>query len=53
MRDRHRSHGYETVVSIKLSGKVAELLISFDVGGEKLILFGYGVLEFQSQVKRP
>jgi len=46
MRVLHRSHGAGTVLSVKPSGKGAELLVRFDIGGEKWIAFGYGVLEF-------
>ena len=46
MRVRHRSHGVGTVFSVKPSGKGAELLVRFDFGDEKWIVFGYGVLEF-------
>jgi N-6 DNA Methylase len=46
MRVRHRSNGSGIVLSVKPTGKGAELLIRFDVGGEKWIVFGYGVLEF-------
>lgn len=46
MRVRHRSHGAGTVLSVEPSGKGAALLIRFDVGGERLIVLGYGVLEF-------
>jgi len=45
-RVRHRAHGEGTVLTVKPSGKGAELLVRFDVGGEKWIVFGYGVLEF-------
>jgi hypothetical protein len=46
MRVRHRSYGTGTVLSVKHHRKGAELLIRFDVSGEKWIAFGYGVLEF-------
>jgi hypothetical protein len=46
LRIRHRSHGVGTVLSVKPSGTGAELLVRFDVGDEKWIVFGYGVLEF-------
>jgi hypothetical protein len=45
-RVRHRAHGEGTVLTVKPSGKGAELLVRFDVDGEKWIVFGYGVLEF-------
>ena len=46
MRVRHRSHAVGTVLSVKPTGKGAELLVRFDSGDEKWIVFGYGVLEF-------
>ena len=46
LRVRHRSYGVGTVLSVKPSGTGAELLVRFDVGEEKWIVFGFGVLEF-------
>jgi hypothetical protein len=46
MRVRHRSRGAGTVLSVKLVGRGAELLIRFDGGGESWMLFGLGLLEF-------
>jgi hypothetical protein len=43
---RHRARGLGTVLTVRPSGRSAELLIRFDVGGEAWIAFGYGVLEF-------
>jgi hypothetical protein len=49
MRVRHRSNGAGTVLSVKPTGKSTEFLVRFDVGGEKWIVFGYGVLEFADE----
>lgn len=43
---RHRSRGEGIVLSVKPTGKGAELLIRFDAGGEAWMVFGLGLLEF-------
>lgn len=50
-RVRHRTLGQGTVLSVKPSGKGAELLVGFDARGEKWIAFGYGVLEFEADAR--
>lgn len=47
-RLRHRTRGEGTLLSVKPTGKGAELLIRFDAGGEIWIAFGLGLLEFAS-----
>jgi hypothetical protein len=49
IRVRHRAKGEGTVLSVRPSGKSTELLIRFDATGEAWIVFGYGVLEFQTR----
>lgn len=49
MRARHRFRGIGTVLSVKPTGKGAELLIRFDVGGETWMVFGLGLLEFEAE----
>jgi len=48
MRVRHRSRGRGTVLSVKPTGKGAELLIRFDTSGEAWMVFGLGLLEFDA-----
>ena len=52
MRVRHCSRGEGTLLSVKPVGKGAELLIRFDVSGETWMVFGLGLLEFESEVPR-
>ena len=48
MRVRHRSRGAGTVLSVKPTGKSAELLIRFGTSGEAWMVFGLGHLEFDT-----
>ena len=47
MRLRHRTRGPGTLLSVKPTGRSAELLIRFDETGEAWMVFGLGLLEFQ------
>jgi hypothetical protein len=46
MRVGHSSNGASTMLSVKPMRQGAELLIRFNTGGEKWIVFGLRVLEF-------
>ena len=46
MRVGHCSNGASTMLSVKPIRQGAELLVRFNTGGEKWIVFGLRVLEF-------